>query len=265
MRIKPIHLAAAVALALSGSTVFAQTSGGALRIVPGTSTSANTTGTSTNTGTSTTAAQAGGCSGSGGSSCSTGNNSGTNTTGTTGVSGATPGSTTAGVTSDTNNFGQSLRETPSGSGSGSGNAFGTNQTSVDPATTRPGSFAPGGAFGPTGTTSTTTGGVGAGTGVGVNNGTNGIGVLPGTTTGFVAADGTTMPQTANQQNVVIQQPQQQASARVATPIFDEVAREGRAKERARRAQGNEPRIIGIAPRTDVDRTHQMPDDPIIRY
>ena len=25
------------------------------------------------------------------------------------------------------------------------------------------------------------------------------------------------------------------------------------------------RVVGIAPRTSVDRTNQMPDDPIIRY
>ena len=43
------------------------------------------------------------------------------------------------------------------------------------------------------------------------------------------------------------------------------ARAGMAKALNRRAKGQAPRIIGIAPRTDVDRTDQMPDDPVIRY
>jgi hypothetical protein len=50
-----------------------------------------------------------------------------------------------------------------------------------------------------------------------------------------------------------------------TPLFDQAARSAAARESARRAQGRTPRIIGIAPNTDNDRTHEMPDDPIIRY
>ena len=50
-----------------------------------------------------------------------------------------------------------------------------------------------------------------------------------------------------------------------TPLFDQAARRGAAREAARRARGEEPRIIGLAPRTERDLTHQMPDDPIIRY
>lgn len=50
-----------------------------------------------------------------------------------------------------------------------------------------------------------------------------------------------------------------------TPLFELVARQGTAKEAARRARGMEPRVYGIAPRTDRDLTHQMPDDPVIRY
>jgi len=258
MRIKPLHLAAAVAIALSGSTVLAQTTGGTLRIVPST-TSNSTTGTSS---TGTAAAQTGGgCVGSGGSSCTATNSNaaGSTTSGTTTTTSSSPG-----VSTDANTFGSTLNSTPSGASSaGGGSALGTNQTSVDPATTRPGSFAPGGAFGPSGNTAGTTAGVGAGTNATLN-GTPSF--LPGTTGAVVLpTDGAfQQPGTANQQNVVIQQPAQ-AQARAATPIFDEVAREGRAKERARRARGDEPRIIGIAPRTDVDRTHQMPDDPIIRY
>jgi hypothetical protein len=255
---KPLHLAAAVAIALSGSTVFAQTTGGTLRIAPGTSSASTTTGTTSTNGTR--AAQTGGCVGTGGSSCTATSSSGT----TTGPASGTTTSTTnaPGVQSEPNTFGSTLNPTPTPGGASGGSAMGTNQTTVDPAATRPGSFAPGGAFGPSGNTASTTGGVGNAT-VGGTNNTAGTNFLPGTTGAVVLPTDT--PQTANQQNVVIQTPQNAASARVATPIFDEVAREGRAKERQRRARGDEPRIIGIAPRTDVDRTYQMPDDPIIRY
>lgn len=50
-----------------------------------------------------------------------------------------------------------------------------------------------------------------------------------------------------------------------TPLFELTARQGAAREASRRARGDEPRVYGIAPRTDRDLTHQMPDDPIIRY
>ena len=61
--------------------------------------------------------------------------------------------------------------------------------------------------------------------------------------------------------------QQQAAPapQAQTPLFDQVAREGLAKEQRRRARGEEPRIIGIAPRTEADLSWQMPDDKIIRY
>jgi hypothetical protein len=50
-----------------------------------------------------------------------------------------------------------------------------------------------------------------------------------------------------------------------TPLFDLTARQGAEREARRRARGEEPRVYGIAPRTDRDLTHQMPDDPVIRY
>jgi hypothetical protein len=50
-----------------------------------------------------------------------------------------------------------------------------------------------------------------------------------------------------------------------TPLFNQAAREGRAREQARRARGDEPRVYGIAPNTERDLTWQMPDDRIIRY
>lgn len=56
-----------------------------------------------------------------------------------------------------------------------------------------------------------------------------------------------------------------APAATPTPLFELTARQGAAKEAARRARGEEPRVYGIAPRTDRDLTRQMPDDPVIRY
>jgi hypothetical protein len=50
-----------------------------------------------------------------------------------------------------------------------------------------------------------------------------------------------------------------------TPLLNAVTNAEINKEARARAEGRTPRIIGIAPRTDVDRTNQMPDDPIIRY
>jgi hypothetical protein len=57
----------------------------------------------------------------------------------------------------------------------------------------------------------------------------------------------------------------QAAAPAPTPLFELAARQGMAKEARRKARGEEPRVYGIAPRTDRDLTNQMPDDPIIRY
>jgi len=50
-----------------------------------------------------------------------------------------------------------------------------------------------------------------------------------------------------------------------TPLLNQVTASEINKEARQRAQGREPRVIGIAPRGGVDRTNQMPDDPIIRY
>lgn len=50
-----------------------------------------------------------------------------------------------------------------------------------------------------------------------------------------------------------------------TPLLNQVTNTEINREVRERAQGRTPRVIGIAPRTNVDRTNQMPDDPIIRY
>ena len=50
-----------------------------------------------------------------------------------------------------------------------------------------------------------------------------------------------------------------------TPLLDQATRNAQQRLARERATGQAPRVIGIAPRTDADRTDQMPDDPIIRY
>lgn len=125
--------------------------------------------------------------------------------------------------------------TPSG---GSSDAFGTNTTTVPdtnatvPDTNATPSAGPGSPF--------------------ANDGF--VSVIPGTLpqTRFVPAPATSGPQGAD-----VAGPQ--------TPLFDEVAREGLAREQRRRARGEEPRVYGIAPRTENDLTWQIPDDRIIRY
>lgn len=52
------------------------------------------------------------------------------------------------------------------------------------------------------------------------------------------------------------------ATRPPTPVFDDAARRG--MEQVQR-QARSGRVYGQAPRTDNDRTDQMPDDPIIRY
>lgn len=89
------------------------------------------------------------------------------------------------------------------------------------------------------------------------NGTGAV-VIPGDT-GFAG--------NPSQQNIVIQQqPAPQPEVRtLSTPLLDQTVREAQSRETRRRNARQEPRIIGIAPNTDRDLTHQMPDDPIIRY
>jgi len=78
--------------------------------------------------------------------------------------------------------------------------------------------------------------------------------------GYAGGGGTAMGGTA-----VAISPRLPASSGSATPLLDQATRNAAQREERRRASGNPPRIIGIAPRTDADRTDEMPDDPIIRY
>jgi hypothetical protein len=52
---------------------------------------------------------------------------------------------------------------------------------------------------------------------------------------------------------------------ISTPLLDQATKNASAREQRRKAQRKEPTIIGIAPRTNADKTDQMPDDKVIRY
>ena len=250
--LKPICLTAAVALALAGGSALAQTSARVSTAGTTTATStgtASTTGTATNSGTSTGMTRStvgGGCAGTNGSTCSA---SDTNTNGST-AGGLTTVQSPPTVSATTSGVGSSTV-----SGPDVGRVQGANPTTVDSGTNRTGAFDAGGAFGPQAVPATT--------GTNGTNGTIGTGTLEN---GIVLpAAGSTNP--SSQQNVFVQPSQSQSggSTLTSTPTFDQAAREGRAREARRRSQGQEPRVIGIAPRTERDLTWQMPDDPIIRY
>ena len=106
-----------------------------------------------------------------------------------------------------------------------------------------------------------------GVGVTTNNGTNiangslGTSVLPADMVGGGGvAYGVATPGYSSTVNTTVAIP-----ATTATPLLNQVTRTEIEKEARQRAQGRTPQVIGIAPRTNVDRTNQMPDDPIIRY
>lgn len=119
---------------------------------------------------------------------------------------------------------------------------------------------------------TAVGNSGSGLGVG-STATLGTGTVPGTTA-ITNPDGTVsvLPAATVGTSTVATSLPPSAPAQASpsytiinTPLLDQAARDGRAKEAARRARGQEPRVYGIAPRTDNDLTWQMPDDRIIRY
>ena len=197
-KFNPMHLAAAVAIALSG-TALAQTTGGTVRVAPADTATSGTTTTTT---------------------------------------------TTLGVSGDSGAASQSPLLGPNQSAGGSG--IGTNQTTVDPATTRPGSFEPGGAFGPPATSP------------------QGTPMVPGTGTIILPGDAV-LAGNPSQQTLVIQSQPAPEARTLSTPLLDQATREAQARETRRRNAKDEPRIIGIAPNTDRDLTNQMPDDRIIRY
>lgn len=281
-KFSPACLAASVALAFMASTAFAQSLG--VRPVTTTGTGGSTvTATTTNSGATagtgaavftgnatppseTTPASAGGTvtsSGSNSAAATTGPATSTQTNSgreivTTGDAALgnriTPNNATAAQTGAA--LGRSEGQTSSGT------AGATSTLGVVPgidAALSAGVAVPGG----TGTDGTGTGGtVGGGFASGVvvpgSALVGGVGA-DGTVGGGITANGERFGATATTGSVA------NANAAAATPIFNATAAQGAARIAQRRARGEEPRIFGIAPRTDRDLTHQMPDDPIIRY
>lgn len=159
-------------------------------------------------------------------------------------------------------------------------AFGANTTTSIPTNSAP-SFAPGGPFsGDSGNTAlgtspgqtssgTAAGNSSAGLGAGsatldpAANGAPGAGTIA--TNGALLGAGVNVERVLIPSNVVNQPASALSVVDTPTPTLDEAAREGRGRENARKARGQEARVYGIAPRTENDLTWQMPDDRIIRY
>lgn len=178
-----------------------------------------------------------------------------------------------------------------------GNRLPENRTNVDRSLAQPAPFAPGGAFSndsgnsalgqSPGQTSagTATGNSGAGLDVGSATlgtgealgtagidgnagvaGTAGSGVPFGTATVVPGAAGTDVNgQRSGNPSGNGAGSMQSSTTIIATPTLDRTVRQAQAREQRRRAAGDEPRIIGIAPNTERDLTDQLPDDRIIRY
>ena len=222
--------------------------------------------------------------GTNGSTVTTSNSTGNGTTSATGTNGSTvttsnttTPNTAGNATTTSSAFAvQTLPPSSSGTGTSSATQGATpaNVSTDTTATSNPGSaFRPGGPF------SNDSGN----RGLGLSPGQTSSGTLAGNSSAGivnagepvvgVGATGTLVPE--GNVSIIGTGPtgfagtavQQQAApaAQSQTPLFDQVAREGHAKEQRRRARGEEPRIIGIAPRTDADLSWQMPDDKIIRY
>lgn len=261
---RSVILAASVALALGSVSAIGQTP--RVTVTNAVGTNGSTVGTSTS-GTSTTSGSGTAASGTSASTSPLANEPQ-----------VTAPSTSAGSSSTT-----STSTNPASSSTpGSGNAFGTNTTTTVPTNSTP-SFGPGGSFAndsgntalgtsPGQTSSGTAAGnssqgLGAGSATLDPSGTGAVGNGPAVTN----PDGTTLGPGVNVVGERVPAtngavpPASPSFTIINTPTFDQAAREGRAKEQARKARGQEPRVYGIAPRTENDLTHQMPDDKIIRY
>jgi hypothetical protein len=227
------------------------------------------------------------------SSTGANNTTGTTTTTTSGTNTTSGTSTLATGTSlpgGVTNPGQAAPASTTASGTsavaggGVNNASGTNQSTDINAATPGNSFGPGGSFAnDSGNTAlgTSPGQTSSGTfagnssaGIGADSSTlntfnNGLATSTGNPTlvpeGAVSVigGGSSGARVVGVPNAV--SPQGTGAGSTPTPLFDQAAREGRAKEARRRARGEEPRVYGIAPNTERDLTHQMPDDRIIRY
>lgn len=243
----PAYVVTSVALALAATAALAQLQ--IQRVGP--ATSATTAPSSTTATASGPTVAAGGCVGTGGSSC-TANTTAANSTSTTGTVGTAAASETpapGGVTAPT--------ASPS-----TATAASSGATASDPAKPEFVNAAAGNSSSGIDAGSQNLGTVNP---AGANVGNTALvpGVTIGGTTGMVSGTGVN----ANGERIAGGSGSAVAAntASTPTPIFELTAREGAAREARRRARGEEPRVYGIAPRTERDLTHQMPDDPIIRY
>jgi hypothetical protein len=117
---------------------------------------------------------------------------------------------------------------------------------------------PGNAPGTTTTTTTTTNGTNNANGIGVLPGSAGVGIAaPADGSASTDANTNTAPNAATTSS--------QTTTVISTPLLDQATRNANARASRQRATKQEPRVVGIAPRTDADKTDQIPDDKIIRY
>ena len=175
----------------------------------------------------------------------------------------------------------------SGAGANTGAATGTSAVSSGTFTRDLNAATPGDPFAPGGSFSNDSGNTALGTSPGqtssgtlAGNSSSGIGADSTALTGGIANTGTVTLVPEGNVSVIggggtgarvigvpsAVSPQGTAPGSASsTPLFDQAARDGRAREARRRARGDEPRVYGIAPNTERDLTWQMPDDRIIRY
>ena len=197
--------------------------------------------------------------------------------GTASATAAAPATTTnpatvtdppAGSTAASGNGDAGLNTSNSNAGAPSGSNNGLNANSLG--TTNAGTNALGSTGSGTSAAGNTNATIGTRTKAGNTPGTlpgnTGFGVvLPTDANGNVAGT----PPEGSMNGVAAQLPLNSATMGgttiTATPLLDQVTRDATAREASRRKQKQEPRIIGIAPRTDADKTGQIPDDRVIRY
>lgn len=270
-RLTPSYIATSVAIALASTAALAQLQ--IQTVSPGANTTAPapTANASGNT-------VSGACAGTGGSTCTATTTASTTAAGTTGStvsSDTASGNVTAPASSDAS--------TPVAASSGSSPSrpftpdFVNNAAADAPFRTTPNTpdATPTGAALGQSPGQTSSGTAAGNSSSGIDAGSQNLGtvnpsstnlgntaLVPGVAIGATTGVAGTAGVNANGQRVGVVVAEE---ASPPTPLFELTARQGAEREARRRARGEEPRVYGIAPRTDRDLTHQMPDDPIIRY
>ncbi len=265
--LSPAHVVTAVVLSLAGTFAQAQSAGASpgnaataspppaiMATSPGTRIGAASTGTTSS-----------------GTPSSSTTSSSTTANGATMSSSTNPTATGRSLNSPLNGTPSASSDTPAAGSTGASSeaSFGPNSSFANDSGnsalgTSPGQTSSGTASGNSST------GIGAGsstlgTGVvgGVGPGTNRAVIIPGDTAGPVGVGGISANGEriggASGSTVMLQ-----STARTPTPTFDAAARRG-TREIQRQANQRSSPVDSIRPRTDNDRTNQMPDDPVIRY